>query len=247
MTLNMLLLKRRTTPPDPSNFLCALRRKLSTNKQVLFQFGSQQDVPEILQVVLDEWKGHSPIATNIIATSVRTSTTYDTCGCCNIGEIKLDIFSLPLAKSICLFLYRFLSSENLTGDNKCFCSECNGFMDSTLETKTVDSGSVLILQLVSYAGWTLVLEILKSSWILFVLELFFKKCVFPTLVLECSWFFTILWMFLYCIKICFMFQVLHGILRHLCLTLGFWIFCLHEVNIEVMFELIMIESLGFRF
>ena len=34
VTLNMSLLKRRTTPVDPSNFLWALFRKLSTNKQV---------------------------------------------------------------------------------------------------------------------------------------------------------------------------------------------------------------------
>ena len=39
---------------------------------------------KILQVVLDKLKGHSIIASNILPTSVRTSTTYDTCGCCNI-------------------------------------------------------------------------------------------------------------------------------------------------------------------
>ena len=100
VTLNMSLLKRRTTPLDPSNFLWALHRKLSTNKQVPFQFNTQQDVPEILQVVFDELKGHSTIASNILATSVRTSTTCDTCGCCNIDEVKLDIIPLPLAKSI---------------------------------------------------------------------------------------------------------------------------------------------------
>ena len=146
----MSLLKRRTTPLDPSNFLWALHRKLSTNKQVPFQFNTQQDVPEILQVVFDELKGHSTIASNILATSVRTSTTCDTCGCCNIDEVKLDIIPLPLAKFISLSLDRYLSSENLTGVNKWFCPACNGFMNSTRETRIVDSGSVLVLQLLRY-------------------------------------------------------------------------------------------------
>ena len=100
--------------------LWALQRKLLTNRQVPFKFNTQQGVPEILQVVLDELKGHSTIAGNILATSIRNSTTCDTCGCCNIDEVKLDIIPLPLAKSISLLSDRYLSSENLTGVNNCF-------------------------------------------------------------------------------------------------------------------------------
>ena len=43
MSLNMSLLMGRTTCLDPSNFLWALCRKLSTNTQVPFQFNTQQD------------------------------------------------------------------------------------------------------------------------------------------------------------------------------------------------------------
>ena len=77
---------------------------LSTKKQVPFQFNTQQDVPEILQVGLDELKVYSAIARNILAICVGSSTTCDTCGCCNIDEVKLDIIRLPLAKSISLYL-----------------------------------------------------------------------------------------------------------------------------------------------
>ena len=143
-------LKRRTTPLDPSNSLWALHRKLSTNKQVSFQFNTQQDVTEILQVVLDELKGDLAIASNIVATSVRTSTTCDICGCCNVDEVKLDIIPLPLAKSISLSLDRYLSSENLTGAT-------NGFAQHVVDLWTVQerprllySGSVLVLQLLRY-------------------------------------------------------------------------------------------------
>ena len=114
VTLNMSLLKRRTTPLDHYKFLWALHRKLSTNKQIPFQFNTQQDVPEILQVVFDELKGDSTIASGIFATSVRTSTTCDTSGCCNIDKVKLDIIPLPLAKSIFLSLDRYISPENLS-------------------------------------------------------------------------------------------------------------------------------------
>ena len=92
----------------------------STNKQVPFQFNTQQNVPKILRVVLDELKSHSTIISNILATSVRISTTCDTCSCCNIDEVKLVTCPLPLMKSISLSLDRFLSSENLTGVNKWF-------------------------------------------------------------------------------------------------------------------------------
>ena len=68
--------------------------------------------------MLNELKGHFTIASNILATPVGTSTTCDTCSFCNIEEVKVDIIPLPLAKSIPLSLGRFLSSENLTADNK---------------------------------------------------------------------------------------------------------------------------------
>ena len=51
VTLNILLLKRRTTPLDPSNFFWALCRRPSTKKKLPFQFNTQQDVPDIFQVV----------------------------------------------------------------------------------------------------------------------------------------------------------------------------------------------------
>ena len=100
--------------------------------------------------MLDEIKAHSTIARNILATSARISTTCSTCGCCNIDEVKLDILLLPRTKSISLSLDRYLSSENLNGVNKWFCPACKDIMDSTREARTVNSGSVLVLQLRHY-------------------------------------------------------------------------------------------------
>ena len=63
---------------------------------------------------------------------------------------KLDIIDLPLAKSISLSLDRYLSSENLGGVNKWFYPACNGFMDSTRETRITDSESILVVHVVLY-------------------------------------------------------------------------------------------------
>ena len=53
-SLNMAVKKNSTKSVDPTNFLWALKRKLSIIKGVPFDFNTQQDVGKILQVVLDE-------------------------------------------------------------------------------------------------------------------------------------------------------------------------------------------------
>ena len=59
ISLNMAVKKNSSKPVDPSNFLWALKRKLSNLRGVPFDFNTQQDVAEILQVVLDELQGVS--------------------------------------------------------------------------------------------------------------------------------------------------------------------------------------------
>ena len=54
ISLNMAVKKNSTKPVDPSNFLWALKRKLSIIRGVPFDFNTQRDVAEILRVVLDE-------------------------------------------------------------------------------------------------------------------------------------------------------------------------------------------------
>ena len=91
------------TLDENSDSLWAFHRKLSSNKQVPFQLSTHQYVPKILQVVLDELKGYSTIASNIFATSVRTSTICDRCGCGNIEEVKLDIIYFFIFRQTAFF------------------------------------------------------------------------------------------------------------------------------------------------
>ena len=66
---------------------------------ITFQFYSQQDVAEILQIVIDELKGIPQVADNIISSTLQTSVTCNICLCCNIQAEKFDIIILPLTCS----------------------------------------------------------------------------------------------------------------------------------------------------
>ena len=59
ISINMFLKKNSNKSIDTSNFLWALKRNLSSTRVTPFDFNSQHDMAEILQVVLDELKGVS--------------------------------------------------------------------------------------------------------------------------------------------------------------------------------------------
>ena len=73
ISLNMAVKKNSTKPIDLSNFLWALKPNLSSTRVTPFDFNSQQDVAEILQVVLDELKGVSLAASSLISNKLKTS------------------------------------------------------------------------------------------------------------------------------------------------------------------------------
>ena len=79
ISLNMAIKKNSNKPVDPSNFLWALKRKLSNLRGVPFDFNTQQDVAEILQVVLDELKGVSLAASQLISNTQKITVSYNTC------------------------------------------------------------------------------------------------------------------------------------------------------------------------
>ena len=55
-----------------SLFLWALKNKITKDHGSPFNFNNQQDVPEILQTVIDELKGISQVADNIISSTLQT-------------------------------------------------------------------------------------------------------------------------------------------------------------------------------
>ena len=81
ISLNMTMKKNSSKLVDPSNFLWALKRKLSNLRGVPFDFNTQQDVAEILQVVLDELKGVSLAASQLISNTHKITVSCNTCFC----------------------------------------------------------------------------------------------------------------------------------------------------------------------
>ena len=76
IVLNMSLLSRSSRAAvDPTNFLRALQCKMSSIRKDPFNFNSQQDVPEILGVVLEELKGDSSLVENVLPITLRTKIT----------------------------------------------------------------------------------------------------------------------------------------------------------------------------
>ena len=121
ISLNMTIKKNSSKPTDPSNFLWALQRKLSNLRGVPFDFNTQQDVAEILQVVLDELKGVSLAASQLISNTQKITVSCNTCFCFSESEKNLDILTLPVSADIQASISQFLKPELLSSHNKWFC------------------------------------------------------------------------------------------------------------------------------
>ena len=150
ISLNISLIKRSSSLIDPSNFLGALERNISLSRGTTFDFNSQHDVPEILHVVLDEFKGMSPRADSLIATTTQTSITCDTCFCPSVKERKDDMLLLPTSKYVSSSFTKLLQTESLSGDNKWFCPQCSSYQISTKETSIISCRQILIVHLSRY-------------------------------------------------------------------------------------------------
>ena len=150
LALNLSLVKKRTSPIDPSNFLRAFQNTISNKQGAPFNINTQQDVPEILQILIDELKGTSSIAEDLISSSILRSTTCDTCFSSSSQEEKHNIVSFPLTNSIQSSLDMFLKTEYLKDNDKWFCNFCNSLQVSVRECKFVNCGTIFILQLCRY-------------------------------------------------------------------------------------------------
>ena len=142
----MAVKKNSTKPVDPSNFLWALKRKLSIIRGVPFDFNTLRDVAETLEVVLDKLKGIRIAPSDLICNTQKITVSYNTCFCSSVSEESLDIVTLPVLADIQTSMNQFLKSEILTSQNKWFCPSCN-LCESTRETYIINSVPILIIQL----------------------------------------------------------------------------------------------------
>ena len=103
----MKIKSRSNKPADPSNFLWALSRKISESCHAPFNFNSQQDAAEVPQFVIDELKGTSMAASDLISNTTRINISCNQCFCFSAKEEKLDILTIPLSPNINSSLSKF--------------------------------------------------------------------------------------------------------------------------------------------
>ena len=89
ISLNMAVKKNSNKPVDPSNILWTLKRNLSNLRGVPFDFNTQKDVAEILQVFLDELKGVSLAASQLISNTQKITVSCNNCLCFSESEQNL--------------------------------------------------------------------------------------------------------------------------------------------------------------
>ena len=111
ISLNIAIEKNSNKPVDPSNFLWALKHKLSNLRRWPFDFNTKQDVPVILQVVLDELKGVSLAASQLISSTQKITVCCNNCFCSSEPEKNLDVLILPVSADIQTFINEFLKPE----------------------------------------------------------------------------------------------------------------------------------------
>ena len=152
ISLNMTIKKYSSKPVHPSNFLWALKRKLSNLRGVPFDFNTQQDVPEILQVVLDELKGVSLAASQLISNTQEITVCCNTGFCFSESGQNLDILTLQVSADIQASIRQFLKPGILSSHNKWFCPSCKALSESTRETCIINSAPILIIQLCRFSN-----------------------------------------------------------------------------------------------
>ena len=150
LSLNLSLLGKRSSPIDPSNFLRALQNLISKKRSIRFNINTQQDAPEILQIIIDNLKEVSVVADDALSSSLHTTTTCEICHSFSSVEIKQDIVQLPLTNSVASSLNNFLSTKYCRENNRYFCSLCNSLQDSVRISSFASCGNIIIFQLIRY-------------------------------------------------------------------------------------------------
>ena len=98
-------------PVDPSNSLWDLSCKISESRHALFTFNSQQDAAEVLQFAIDELKGTSVAASDLILDTIRIIVSCNQSFWFSAQEEALDMPTIPLSPNINSSLSKFLTPE----------------------------------------------------------------------------------------------------------------------------------------
>ncbi|MGY8822248.1 MAG: reverse transcriptase domain-containing protein [Pseudomonadales bacterium] len=125
--LTIFKLKDRTSRSlDPSGFLWAIKNKLSSQQNPSFNFNSQHDVPEVLQLVLNEIQNHASMQPNTFLCSMLNYTRCIFCGVKHdLEDESFLILPLPVTFSIQESIKKLINPEIMKDGNKLLCRSCN--------------------------------------------------------------------------------------------------------------------------
>ena len=149
ISLNKTVKSNSNKPIDQSNFLWALKHKLSNLRGVPFDFNTQQDVVEILQVVLDELK--------CVSLPARQLTCFG-------SSENLDILTLAVSADIQASINQFWKPELLSSQNKWFCKQ--GSFWKHQRNLYINAAPILTIQLCRFPnqGGQLIKDANFFSW-----------------------------------------------------------------------------------
>ena len=142
---NISLSMRSHSPVDPSYFLIWLKRKADLTKNTKYDIKAQQDAPEVLEIVLDELIGTSPLALNHTSLSIQYEFTCEVCSSSSIAEESHQILRLEIAKSLNQSIVDLLKVESMCGENCRFCFVCNNNKPASKITRFSKLPNLLII------------------------------------------------------------------------------------------------------
>ena len=152
----MFLLKSSKNPIDPSCFLDEFSRFMVSKERGDFVVNSQQDVPEVLNYILDNFCGISVLGQYQIRVVIRNRITCMNCLQSNDREDIHMIVKLNLAKNVNTAFDNFLNVEVILDRE---CPVCLSKHNASLEKRVVVAGKYLIIQLL---GWRTTFKIYLS-------------------------------------------------------------------------------------
>ena len=143
--LNLSLCRRNTAPVDLSVSLRVFGEQLRHRDQPI-DINAQQDVPEILEILLEELVNSSNLSQSQLATCLHYEYV---CSCSNSSssEESMMVLPVPVVDHISKCIDKLLLTQTLSDENRWFCNVCNAKQDSTLFVEVKKVPNILILHL----------------------------------------------------------------------------------------------------
>ena len=150
----MFFLKSSKNPIDPSCFLDAFSRFMVSKGRDDFVVNSQQDVPEVLNYLLDNFCGISVLSQDQIQVVIRNRITCMNCLQSDDREDIHMILKLNVAGNVNSAFNNYLNEEVLLNRE---CPVCLSKQNASLEKRVVVAGKYVIIHLKRYllndGGW----------------------------------------------------------------------------------------------